>query len=118
MELKIGKDKLYDWENWLNYWVRPIYIEPMIKSQPKKGYYAISGPIATTQCVLHKIQSRFKDRYAWYPQFNNQLQLLQQIYDKSTNFQEFEINEIEQAKIFVDNFLEKYLNRINKLLCF
>ena len=64
---------------------------------------------------LSKIDSRHgADYYVWYPEFVDELVMLQNIYDETTSYKEFNWNEEVKAMEFIDQFV----SRMDKLWVF
>ncbi len=100
MLLKIGNEILSDWEKW-NSWTYARFINEDI--------YSIS------QCRIDMILN-FNDEVIWVPKFYNKLEILQKIYSNKENLKEFSSK--DDAKLAIDNFLIKNLNKINNLISF
>lgn len=109
MNLIIGKHVLYDWENWTYTYVRAFYYGNIYKNV---NY--ISGPVGYQQIRLNHLCKK----YEWYPEFINQLEFVQKIFDDEVMNKNFDFLDLEKTKTYIDNFLLKYIDKINNLIIF
>lgn len=112
MEIKIGKHILSDWEKWISSDVRAIYTGDENITE-LNGSYSILGPIGRPQVRL-----LYNRNYEWFPIFSNQLECMQKIYDNEILNKNIDFSNQEKTKLYIDNFLIKYINRVNKLITF
>jgi len=64
------------------------------------------APISLERCYSYHTANV----QVWYPGFIRRFAYLQPIYNKSTNYREFEIDSIEEAMEYVDQFLIRMSN--------
>jgi hypothetical protein len=93
MILQFGNTKLYDWEEHSpTRWIR-------------NNEWDIWYPVS-----LKKTYSFHSNGHVWYPEFFDNFLYLQPIYNISTNYKEFQIEDIKDAMAYVDQFLIRMSN--------
>ncbi len=96
--IKICGINLHDWQKYSS--------TEYVRNQDGKLF----GPVS-----IIKIYSRYGLGHAWYPEFSDQLDFIQKIYDESTNYKEFDWDRQEEGMDFIDDFLRR-LDKIKAFL--
>ena len=112
IEIKVLDYTLSNWEKWINTYVRAIYIGDVVFKNLNNCYYA-SGPIGHPQIRL------YLNKYCvWCPIFCDKLQFLQEIYNNEVIDNNIDFMNLEKTQLYVDSFVIKYIDKINKLIVF
>ena len=96
MIIKFGNIELLDWEAFsIGRWERNVSADTWAPISLIRGY-----PYRQEDDRL----------YTWYPEFVKDFAFLQPIFNKSTNYKEFESKDIKEAMEYVDQFLIRMAN--------
>lgn len=120
MVFKFGKYQLLDWNNSIintERWCRSILLNENIAHFHLNDFYSEPIKIISIIPQIEIIQKTINKNELLSIEFKDRLTFVQNMFDVYVD-KIFQIDEIEFAKSYVDNFLSRNLDRINQLISF